>query len=153
MATRASSEPIPASPRSRLPGHVFTIVLGLLGWLIVLAFPALGVLPYDAPAGILSVTLFVTVILAARALAFRLVEGSVLSLDSAYYVAAALCVGSIEAGRLVALALTLDASARLVLARRRGQVSADGPFSELGYVVYFGGMSGGLLVACGYLLG
>ena len=33
-----------------------------------------------------------------------------LSLDSAYYVAAALCVGSLEAGRLVALALTLDAS-------------------------------------------
>ena len=153
MASRASSETIAAPPRSRVAGHVFTIVLGVAGWAVVLGFPALGLLPYDAPAGILSVTMFVTVILAARAMAFRLVEGSVLSLDSAYYVAAALCVGSIEAGRLVALALTLDASARLALARRRGEVSPDGPLADLGYVVYFGGMSGGLLVACGFLFG
>jgi diguanylate cyclase (GGDEF)-like protein len=97
--------------------------------------------------------MFATVILAARALAFRLIEGSVLSLDSAYYVAATLCVGTVEAGRLVALALTLDAFARLVAARRRGQVNAEGWFAELAYVVYFGGMSGGLLVACGWLFG
>lgn len=138
---------------SHLAGHVFTVVLGVLGWAILLGFPALGLLPHDAPAGMLSVTMFVIVILAARALAFRLVEGSVLSLDSAYYVAAALCVGSIEAGRLVALALTLDASARLVLARRRGLADPDGTLAELGYVVYFGGMSGGLLVGCGWLFG
>lgn len=152
MATRESTETIPAPPR-HTAGHVFTILLGVIGWVVVLSFPALGVLPHDAPAGILSVTMFVIVILAARALAFRLVEGSVLSLDSAYYVAAALCVGSIEAGRLVALALTLDASARLALARRRGHVDPDGPLAELGYVVYFGGMSGGLLVGCGWLFG
>ncbi len=153
MATRVSTDSIAPPPPSHTPGHVFTIVLGLLGWAVVLAFPALGILPKDPPAGMLSVTLFILVILGARVLAFRLVEGSVLSLDSAYYVAAALCVGSVEAGRLVALALTLDASARLALSRRRGEVSADGPFAELAYVVYFGGMSGGLLVACGVLFG
>ena len=153
MASRESTESIAPAPHSHTGGHVFTIVLGLLGWAVVLAFPALGILPHDPPAGIVSVTMFVLVILSARALAFRLVEGSVLSLDSAYYVAAALCVGSLEAGRLVALALTLDASARLALARRRGQVSTDGPFAELAYVVYFGGMSGGLLVGCGVLFG
>ena len=152
MATRESIEAI-APPPSHTPGHVFTIVLGLLGWAVVLAFPALGILPKDPPAGMLSVTLFILVILGARVLAFRLAEGSVLSLDSSYYVAAALCVGSLEAGRLVALALTLDASARLALARRRGQVNPDGPFAELAYVLYFGGMSGGLLVACGVLFG
>src|SRR6267142_5635907 len=91
-------------------GHVFTIALGLAGWFVVLALPALGVLQ-EEPAGALPVVMFVTVIVAARALAFRLLEGSVLSLDSAYYVAAALCVGTVEAGRLVALALTVDAFA------------------------------------------
>jgi diguanylate cyclase (GGDEF)-like protein len=153
VASRESTETIPAPPRTHFAGHLFTIVLGVVGWLVVLTFPELGLLPHDMPAGILSVTMFVLVIIAARALAFRLVEGSVLSLDSAYYVAAALCVGSVEAGRLVALALTLDASARLVLARRRGLVDPDGPLAELGYIVYFGGMSGGLLVACGWLFG
>ena len=137
---------------ARLSGHVFTIALGLTGWFVVLVLPALvGI--HDAPAGALPVVMFTTVILAARALAFRLIEGSVLSLDSAYYVAATLCVGTVEAGRLVALALTLDAFARLVAARRRGHVHPEGWFAELAYVVYFGGMSGGLLVACGWMFG
>jgi putative methionine-R-sulfoxide reductase with GAF domain len=153
VGPRESAESIAPPPAPHTLGHVFTIALGLLGWIVVLAFPAFGVLPKDPPAGIMSVTMFVLVILGARALAFRLVEGSVLSLDSAYYVAAALCVGSLEAGRLVALALTLDASARLALARRRGQFNSDGPFAELAYVIYFGGMSGGLLVGCGVLFG
>ena len=73
-----------------------------------------------------------------------------LSLDSAYYVAAALCVGSVGAGRLVAIALTLDASARLYSTRKRGQLDPAGWCAELGYVLYFGGMSGGLLVLCGW---
>ena len=60
----------------------------------MLALPALGLLPHAPPRRrSCRIALFVIVILAARALAFRLVEGSVLSLDSAYYVAAALCVG------------------------------------------------------------
>jgi diguanylate cyclase (GGDEF)-like protein len=134
-------------PKPQYAGHALTIGLGVAGWLIVLALPAFGVLPHAWP-GLLPIVMFAAVILAARALAFRLVEGSVLSLDSAYYVAAALCVGSIEAGRLVAAALTLDALIRL--ARRRDHVITS---ADLGYVVYFGGMSGGLLVACGWLFG
>ncbi len=138
-------------PNRRWIGHVFTVVLGLLGWAIVLALPTLALAPADAPTPALPILLFVTVILAARALAFRLVEGSVLSLDSAYYVAAALSVGTIEAGRLVAIALTVDASARLINKHRRGATDSDGWLAELGYVIYFGGMSGGLLVVCGRL--
>ena len=128
----------------------FTIVVGILGWGVVLGLPAFGVVPEPEPTAALWIALFVLVILAARALAFR-VEGNVLSLDSAYYVAAALCVGSVGAGRLVAVALTIDASARLYIARKR--VEASGWIAELGYVVYFGGMSGGLLVLCGWMAG
>ena len=72
----------------------------MIGWLIVLVLPLTGMLPVDEATPALPIMLFVLVILVARALAFRLTEGSVLSLDSAYYVAAALSVGSIEAGRL-----------------------------------------------------
>ena len=150
---------------SRSLGHGFTIALGLVGWAIVLLLPAFGGSSQTAP-GPFPIAMFTTVILAARALAFRLpqtqrdgdspgavVDGSVLSLDSAYYVAAALCVGPVEAGRLVALALTIDAFVRLALKRRKGHVEADGWWTELGYVLYFGGMSGGLLVMCGWMLG
>ena len=137
---------------SRLRAHGFTIALGLAGWAVVIGMPLLGA-ARTAPASPLWIVLFVLVILAARALAFRLVEGSVLSLDSAYYVAATLCVGPVQAARLVALALTVDASARLALARRAGRVDADGWIAELGYVLYFGGMSGGLLALCGWAFG
>lgn len=136
-------------PRSA--GHVFTIALGVLGWAVVLLLPALGILPDPAHTDPLWTALFVVVILGARALAFRLVEGSVLSLDSAYYVAAALCVGAVGAGRLVAIALTIDASVRLYYTRRSGR--GETWWTELGYVLYFGGMSGGLVVIWGSLLG
>ncbi|MBA3458932.1 MAG: sensor domain-containing diguanylate cyclase [Deltaproteobacteria bacterium] len=136
-------------PRSA--GHIFTVVLGVLGWGVVLLLPALGILPDPSHTDPLWIALFVVVILAARALAFRLVEGSVLSLDSAYYVAAALCVGAVGAGRLVAIALTVDASLRLYYTHKRGK--ADTWWAELGYVLYFGGMSGGLVVIWGWFLG
>jgi diguanylate cyclase (GGDEF)-like protein len=131
--------------------HLLTVALGALGWAVVLGLPAVGALDPVAPAGPRAVALFVVVILAARALAFRLVEGSVLSLDTAYYVAATLCVGPIAAGRLVALALTLDALARLIVAHRRGGVDRRWWAQELGYVLYFGGMSAGLLVVVGWV--
>lgn len=138
---------------ARSAGHLFSIALGVLGWGVVLLLPALGVLPHAVAPDPLWTLMFVVVILGARALAFRLVEGSVLSLDSAYYVAAALCVGSVGAGRLVAVALTLDAIVRLYYRRRRGTEDPEGWFAELGYVLYFGGMSGGLVVLCGWVLG
>ena len=106
----------------RAAGHALTIVLGVLGWTVAVVLPAVGLWPAAEPIQALPVVLFVVVILAARALAFRLVKGSVLSLDSAYYVAAALCVGSVNAGRLVALALTLDAAVpSLTTTSRSGQ--------------------------------
>ncbi|MGE0545594.1 MAG: diguanylate cyclase [Kofleriaceae bacterium] len=137
----------------RAGGHLFTVVLGLLGWGVVLGLPALDVLPHAERTEPMWIALFVLVILAARALAFRLVEGTVLSLDSAYYVAAALSVGPMGAGRLVAIALTLDAAARLYLSRKRGWIDPDGWWAELGYILYFGGMSSGLLVVCSWMLG
>ena len=142
----------PAAPK-RWIGHAFTIAVGLVGWFVVLGLPLLGWIPAAPLTPALPIILFVLVILTARALAFRLVEGSVLSLDSAYYVAAVLCVGTVEAGRLVALALTLDASARLSSKQRRGEIDPDGWWAELGYVLYFGGMSGGALVVSSLLFG
>lgn len=156
MATngrRDSEQLAPSAPSRRWIGHAFTIALGVIGWFVVFGVPALGWIPTDPATPLLSIVMFVMVILTARALAFRLVEGSVLSLDSAYYVAAALCVGTVEAGRLVALALTLDASARLSAKQRRGELDPAGWWAELGYVLYFGGMSGGLLVISSWLFG
>jgi diguanylate cyclase (GGDEF)-like protein len=132
---------------------VFTVVLGVLGWGVLTVLPALDIGPDPVRTDALWIALFVVVILAARALAFRLVEGSVLSLDSAYYVAAAMCVGTMSAGRLVAGALTVDAAVRLWAARRRGQSDPDGWFADVGYIVYFGGMSGGLVALCGWAIG
>jgi len=137
---------------ARSAGQAFTIAIGLIGWGVVVGLPIAGVLPDPEPTTALWIALFVTVILAARVLAFR-VEGSVLSLDSAYYVAAALCVGSVGAGRLVAVALTIDASVRLYLVRAHGRRDEGGWLADLGYVLYFGGFSGGLLVFCGWLFG
>ncbi len=129
----------------------FTIGLGLAGW-IVLGIPSLvgldGVYATSAWTG-----LFLFVILASRALAFHPVKGSVLSLDSAFYAAAVLCAGPIEVGRLAAVALTIDAAARLYRARRRERIEAEHRLDDLGYVLYFGGMSGGLVMGCGLLFG
>jgi diguanylate cyclase (GGDEF)-like protein len=136
---------------TRSAGHLFTVAVGVAGWVVVFGFPALGLSPKPTPTPALWVALFIVVILAARALAFRIVEGSVLSLDSAYYVAAALCVGSFGAGRIVAVALTLDAAVRLYLARRSGPSEASISWTELGYVLYFGGMSGGLVALSGWI--
>jgi diguanylate cyclase (GGDEF)-like protein len=121
-------------PRAQLG---FTLAIAALGWgaLAATAF-------VDTPAvagGPWLFALFVIVILAARTMAFRLVPESVLSLDSAFYVVAATCLGALPAGRLVALALTLDS----LLRRRR----------ELAYVMYFGGMTGALVMASAWLVG
>ncbi|HEU4730221.1 MAG TPA: sensor domain-containing diguanylate cyclase [Kofleriaceae bacterium] len=135
---------------ARPAGPLFTIVLGLAGWAVVVGLPALDLLPRPAPTPLLWIALFILVILAARGLAFRLVEGSVLSLDSAYYVAATLCVGTISASRIVAVALTIDAAARLYNAHRLGRADPAGWWG-IGHVLYFGGMTGGLVALCGWI--
>ncbi|HWO19282.1 MAG TPA: sensor domain-containing diguanylate cyclase [Kofleriaceae bacterium] len=139
----------------------FTIALGIGGW-TALAIPRL--LGIDgAYASAEWTAIFFVVILASRTLPFHPVKGSAISLDSAFYVAAVLCIGPIMAGRLTAVALTADAAARFFgrfgrfgrfgpgARRERGEA---GPWlDDLGYVLYFGGMSGGLLVGCGLAFG
>jgi diguanylate cyclase (GGDEF)-like protein len=129
----------------------FTIALGIAGW-IGLGIPALLGLDFEHTSAAWT-ALFFLVILASRALAFHPVKGSVLSLDSAFYVAAVLCIGPIDAGLLTAAALTIDASMRLWRARRKGRLEEESWLDALGYVLYFGGMSGGLVMGCGLLFG
>ncbi len=132
-----------------------TFALGIAGWsslgLASGLASGLGRGGASTPAGWMA--LFGFVILASRALAFHPVKGSVLSLDSAFYVAAVLCVGPIEAGLLTAVALTIDAAVRLVRSRRRRRADGESGSGEIGYVVYFGGMSGGLVMGCGLVFG
>ncbi|HEY0189775.1 MAG TPA: hypothetical protein VGC42_01555, partial [Kofleriaceae bacterium] len=123
---------------ARPAGSLFTIALGLAGWAVVIGLPRAGVLAQSSATPVVWIALFVVVILAARALAVRVLAGSVLALDSAYYVAATLCVGTVDASRIVGIALTIDAAVRLVQARRRSAEVSDG-WTHLGYVLYFGG--------------
>lgn len=146
--------PLVTSPRgdSALGHLVFTLVLGVLGWAAILAatyFPELA--PVQPPVGRLAFVLFLGVIVAARAMAARLSTDSVLSLDSGFYVAAAVCLGSVSAGRLVGLALTLDSLFRL-FGRDRHKAHGERPVAGgLAYVLYFGGMTGALIMLSGWL--
>jgi hypothetical protein len=128
-----------------------TFALGIAGWISLGIGSGLGRGGASTPAA--WTALFFFVILASRALAFHPVKGSVLSLDSAFYVAAVLCAGPIEAGLLTAVALTIDAAVRLVRSRRRRRADGERWSGELGYVVYFGGMTGGLIMGCGLVFG
>jgi diguanylate cyclase (GGDEF)-like protein len=141
---------------TRSPPHPralgFSLALGVLGWAVLIAgswIPQLAVAPpaTDVPAAFV---LFLVVILAARSLAFRPVPERVLALDAGYYVAAVVCLGSLPAGRLVAIALTLDSLLRLALARRPGRVQ-ESRGDAVGYAFYFGGMTGALIMGCGRL--
>jgi diguanylate cyclase (GGDEF)-like protein len=131
-------------------GQSFTLAIAALGWGLVIGLPAadaLATLAMPVP----TLLLLVAVILAARAMALQLTTGAVVSLDSAYYVAALLCVGTANAGHLVAFGLAADAAVRLTIGWRQGRVVALP--GELAYVAYFGGLTGGMLVACGWLFG
>ena len=68
----------------RTLGHILTIGLGLVGWLIVtIGLPLLGAARPQLD--VQTVLLFAVVILVARALAWKPTTGTVLSLDSAYF--------------------------------------------------------------------
>lgn len=143
-------------PRVGSSGAIgFAFAVGLVGWVFLLiAAPRLLGLTPDHAGGVGGFAIFVVVILAARAMAFRVHDSeAVLSLDSAFYVAAAFCLGTIPAGRMVAFALTIDALIRFAVAQRREQVPRGGHVAALSYVFYFGGISGALLVACGWAFG
>jgi diguanylate cyclase (GGDEF)-like protein len=138
--------------RTRTGGLLFCLAVGLAGWAFLLVAVYGGVAPPPPPSDGVAFALFLAVILAARGLAFRLVPDSVLALDTAFYVAAVLCLGAVAAGRLVALALTLDSLFRLIQTERR-RAAMDVWAEELAYVLYFGGMTGALVMACGWLWG
>lgn len=132
-----------------------SLAVGLLGW------AALGVpwiVPSWAPAsapttGLPALALFTVVIVAARGFAFRPVPERVLALDTAFFVAAALCLGSLPAGRMVAIALTADSLVRILLLARSGRLATVSWIDEVGYAMYFGGMTGALLMGCAWLGG
>lgn len=128
----------------------FVIALGIVGWMALGSSAAAGI---EGHTSVSWTALFFVVILASRALAFQPAKGAVLSLDSAFYVAVVLCAGPVLAGLLIAVALTLDAAGRLLGALRRERVEREGWLDALGYVVYFGGMSGALVMGCGLALG
>ncbi|MEZ4401910.1 MAG: sensor domain-containing diguanylate cyclase [Kofleriaceae bacterium] len=123
------------------------MALTLLGWgtLVFLAARSGGVAD---GAGGLTFAGFLVVVFVARTLAFP-VGASVLSLDSACYVAVAVAVGPVAAGVMVAVALGVD-----VLVRRgRAGIDGGGWRNRAGFAAYLGGMSGGLLAAIATLIG
>jgi diguanylate cyclase (GGDEF)-like protein len=126
---------------------------GLAGWTAVLLptyLPA-ALPPVVRASGTLSFLLFFSVIVASRGLAFRVLPETLVSLDSAFYIAAVVCLGSVSAGRLVALALILDALLRLLgkdtTTRRAQKAWAE----HLLFVIYFSGMTGGMVMAVGWV--
>jgi diguanylate cyclase (GGDEF)-like protein len=126
---------------------IFSAGVGTLGWAVVVATLWQGQTPHPGAAPLL---LFVAVILATRSMAFRISAQSVLSLDSAFYVAAVFSLGTEWAAATVAMSLTLDSLFRWVRTQRRGRAATAR--TSLLYVLYFGGMSGGLLIVCAHLL-
>jgi len=138
-----------AHPRAQT---AFTILAGALGWAVLLAAGLIGGGPEHA-APVVPFALFFVVIIAARGMAFDLLPRTKVSLDAAFYVSAALCLGPLPAGQLVAAALTLDALLRLLgrrqLSREQGRSRGD----LLAYSFYFGGMTGALLAGSGWLFG
>ena len=123
-------------------------VVGALGWSALAAVtlsPTLGPSSLARPDW-LAFTMFLVVIIAARAMAVPFFERSVVSLDSGFYIAAAVCLGSLVAGRLVAAALLVDTALRMRFFDRRGRDSSRRSDTLL-YGFYFGGMTGALLMA------
>jgi len=138
-------------PVSRAP-LLFTLAVGLAGWVTLALWSLSGGGAAPGAHGPLVFGVFLVVILAARSMAFRTAPGSVLSLDVGFYVAATVALGPLAAGRMVGLALTLDALVRLVRAERRGASTDDGP-TRFAYVLYFGGMTGALVAGVAWLVG
>jgi diguanylate cyclase (GGDEF)-like protein len=131
------------------PSTRFAASVGLLGWALLAAtalVPGFGPDSVARP-DVLAYALFFVVLVATRAMAFHMVSEVVVALDAAFYVAAAVCLGSGAAGRLVALSLSVDALSR-VLRASPGSSRRD----SLIFALYFGGMTGALLLGIGWLL-
>lgn len=141
---------LPVTRRSLRPSHLaFMAVLGLFGWGLLIA---VSVVPDLGPVSVahpdwLAFTMFLIVIVAARAMAVPLLGESVVSLDAGFYIAAAVCLGSVTAGCLVAIALFVDAVFRLAAEGKRRERGVRVWVEAAIYGIYFGGMSGALLMA------
>ena len=149
-----------------LSAHVvFMAAFGLLGWMLLLttsfATGLFGVFGNVAGLGGLGArhvspvdwTVFLVVTAGTRLLAFRMLPETPVSLDSAFYIAAVVCVGAVPAGWIVATALTFDAFLRSIgvepAARRMRDTQSVA--ERVAYVLYFGGMTGGVLLGVGWL--
>ncbi len=127
----------------RLSSLAFTGILGILGWGTLLY----GIfLPNEEPTAGFAFGVFLFFVLCARALAIPLTRTTVVSLDAGFYLAAAACLGPVHGGLLVAIALTTDS---LIRSRAHGSWSPAGIWNAL----YFGGMSGALLMVLAISLG
>jgi diguanylate cyclase (GGDEF)-like protein len=76
---------------------------------------------------------------------------TLVSLDSSFYMAASVCLGTVCAGRLIATALTIDALLRLLGTDASGRRGPHKLGESLAYVFYYGGMTGALLLGVGAL--
>ena len=124
-----------------------TALIGAAGWaFLALATYWRGFGPTTpAQPDVLAFAMFLIVIVAARAMATRLLPETVVALDSGFYVAATVCLGSTASGRLVALALTVDSVWRIAHARHEGGAEKIRWPEAASFLVYFGGMTGALL--------
>ena len=142
-----------APERLLSPPVVFMLLFGLAGWLtLIAATVTAGVGPGAPP---LAFGAFLLVVMAVRVMAFRMLPASPLSLDSAFYIAAAACLGAVAAGWLVAVALTGDAllrSAGVDAASRRAR-ELQTPTERVVFAGYYGGMTAGVLLAIAWLFG
>jgi diguanylate cyclase (GGDEF)-like protein len=121
----------------------FTLALGALGWLLLLAVTWLpGIWPVQPPGpGLVPELLSLLVIMAVRAMAFELYEGAMVSLDSPFYIASAITIGSVRTAWLVAIGLAVDMGVRALLpadgVRRR---------DRLPFVLYLSGITSALVL-------
>ncbi len=133
--------------RSRPLALVISALLGAVGWgfLAVATYrPGFGPETVTQP-DVLAFAMFLIVIVAARAMATRLLPDTAVALDSGFYVAATICLGSVASGRLVALALTVDSVWRIAHARHEGGAERVRLPEAASFLIYFGGMTGALL--------
>jgi diguanylate cyclase (GGDEF)-like protein len=107
----------------------FLVVTGLAGWSVVVW--AAHQLTLPSVADVESAALFLAVVAGARALSFPLpgAGGAEISLDSAIFIAAAVCFGPALTAAGVALVLAVDGLSR----------------ARLQYALYVGGVAGALL--------
>ncbi|RMH36052.1 MAG: sensor domain-containing diguanylate cyclase [Deltaproteobacteria bacterium] len=148
-----TSPVVPPAPERRALHVAFTMALAVLGWGLL---AAATVIPGWAPASArasdaVAVAAFLLVIVVARRMALPMLPQVAVSLDTGFLIAAAVCLGSVTSGWLVAVALSLDAFVRR-LGERRANPVAHTWLDDIAYVLYFGGMSGALLMGLGWLL-